>query len=279
MSQITVNGRTKLYGIVGNPVDHSFSPLMHSVAFQKIGYNAVYLPFPIEENRLGRLLEAFRLIGVLGFNVTIPFKEKIVPYLDRLSPAANTLQSVNTVVRVDDLWVGDSTDGSGFVRSLEETNVEITDQSVLLIGAGGSARAIAYALAEKKIKRLQIVNRTKEKAEAMKNMLGSSYPRIQVNISQEIRESFDILINCTSVGTKEGASPVSEEEMCRCRQIIDIIYNPLQTTLLKKAGKKGLSWQNGLGMLLYQGVEAFEIWTGRHAPVDTMKNILFNSFD
>ena len=274
MPGISINGRTRLYGIIGNPVRHSFSPAMHSAAFQEIGYNAVYLPFPLEENQLDHLLDAFRLVGVLGFNVTIPFKEKIIPFLDGLSPSAYLLQSVNTVARENGRWIGYSTDGGGFVRSLKAAEMEMEDKAVVVIGAGGAARAIVYALAEEKIAWLQIVNRTAKKSEALRSMLHNTHPWLQVDISPKMRDSFDILINCTSVGMEDSSSPVSDDVIDRCRQVVDIVYSPPQTTLLKKAESRGMPRQNGLEMLLYQGVEAFEIWTGQTAPIEKMRKTL-----
>ncbi len=277
-SSISIDGKTKLYGIIGYPVSHSFSPRMHTTAFCEINYNAVYLPFPIKESKLGQLLDAFEMTGVLGFNVTVPYKEKIIPFLDELSPAARVLQTVNTVKFEDHKWKGFTTDGAGFTRSLKEARISLRGKTVLMVGAGGAAKAIAYALANKNVELLHILNRTEEKSNIIKNMLQKTFPSVEISISSEPRYSFDILINCTSVGMSSEECPVADKIIRNSRYIADIIYSPLQTTLLKKAKHFNIPCQNGLGMLLHQGAKAFEIWTQHPAPLEKMKETLLKSF-
>ncbi len=279
MTCISIDGKTEIYGIVGNPVDHSFSPKMQTLAFQAIGENTVYLPFPTEEKQLPRLLEAFRLIGVRGFNVTVPFKEKIVPFLDRLSREAEILGSVNTVVGTDEGWKGYSTDGSGFVRSLSEAGVSLAGKSVVLVGAGGGARSIALSLASSGVGELHILNRTLSKAEKIAGMAFKVNSGLSVSTVLEPQKRYDILINSTSVGMHDRKSPVPDSLIDVSAMVVDIIYNPPQTLLLQKAVQKGIPCNNGLDMLLYQGVEAFEIWTGKKAPVETMKTSLLDSIE
>lgn len=276
MPGISINGRTKLYGIIGNPVKHSFSPGMQSLAFQHLGINAVYLPFRILEEQLPRLLDAFDLTGVKGFNITIPYKEKIIPFLDLLSDEAAVLQSVNTVVRTDEGWKGYSTDGRGLVRSLEAAKVAVEGKKITIVGAGGAARAIALSLLKAGVSGLMICNRTRSRAQKLADLLNSHSSGISVATAESVQPG-DILINATSVGMETNDSPVPGDLLTECGMVVDIIYNPAQTTLLQQAAELSIPSMNGIDMLLYQGVEAFEIWTGKAAPVETMRQSLVSS--
>ena len=279
MNQVTIDGHTTKYGIIGNPVSHTLSPTMHTLAFQEIGINAVYLPFEITENKLPNLLQAFELLGVKGFNVTVPFKSKIIPFLDQISQEAKTLQSVNTVKTINGSWHGFSTDGAGLIRSLDEKNINLKRKDVLLLGAGGAAAAIAYSFMKAGVSSLHILNRTQSKADNIIKMLQPCFP--DGNFSSErnlVDKKFEILINSTSVGMKEDVSPVDPDIVSMCNNVVDIIYSPLKTRLMKIADSLNIQNFNGLGMLLYQGVEAFEIWSGQKAPIKKMKETLFNAF-
>lgn len=250
---------------------------MHTAAFQKLGINAVYLPFLITEEQLPQLLNAFSITGVQGFNITLPFKEKIVPFLDLLSNEAEMLQSVNTVVRTDSGWKGYSTDGSGFVRSLSAAKIDILSKKILIVGAGGAARSVAVSLAIAGASDFVIYNRTESKAEALSGLLQRVSPEISVRVAPLEDCAADIVINTTSVGMSDGKCPVPDEIIFGSKQIVDIIYNPAVTTLLKKAADKSIPNINGLDMLLYQGIEAFELWTGTQAPLEIMRNSLIGS--
>lgn len=279
MVQIKIDGHSHKYGIIGNPVTHTLSPNMHTQAFQEIGINAVYLPFEISEKQLSNLLNAFDLLDIKGFNVTVPFKTKILPFLDQLSAEAKILQSVNTVKKINGNWHGYSTDGAGLVRSLADMNFQIKNKKVLLLGAGGSATAIAYALMNSGASLLQVHNRTLSKAENLINMIQPHFPDGKLSIAPKPMDfKFDLLINATSVGLNEDISPVNSQTVSLCDNVVDIIYSPLQTQLMKIAESLNIRNSNGLGMLLYQGVEAFEIWTEKQAPVKKMKETLFKSF-
>lgn len=277
MATILIDGKTKLYGVIGNPVKHSFSPGMHSLAFQELGINAVYLPFLIVEEQLPQLLNAFNISGVQGFNITLPFKERIVPFLDSLSDEAEMLQSVNTVTRTDEGWKGYNTDGSGFIRSLVAANIHISGQKVLIVGAGGAARAIAVSMALAGVSEIALMNRTRSKAEDLSTLLYQIAPEIQVRMDSLQKFESDIIVNATSVGMSDGTCPVPDECLEGCQLVVDIIYNPAETTLLKRAAELSIPHMNGLDMLLYQGIEAFEIWTCRKAPVEIMRQSLVAS--
>lgn len=277
LSCISIDGETKLYGVIGNPVAHSFSPRMHSLAFQELGINAVYLPFLINEAQLPQLLNAFSITGVQGFNVTLPFKEKIVPFLDSLSDEAEMLQSVNTVFRNNDGWKGYSTDGIGFTRSLNAAGIKTNGKKILMTGAGGAARAIAVSLALAGVSELVILNRTQWKADRLAELLRRVVSAVQVSTTLPADLDMDIVINTTSVGMHDDGCPLPDEVIKKSRLVIDIIYNPSQTGLLKKAATWSIATMNGIDMLLYQGVESFEIWTGQKAPVEIMRQSLMAS--
>lgn len=252
---------------------------MHSTAFQAINYNAVYLPFHIQPEQLPQLLSSFQVTGVQGFNVTVPYKEKIIPHLDWISPQAQLLGSVNTVVYQDGQWKGYTTDGNGFIRSLEAEGISLKEKHITMLGAGGSAKSIAVALLEKDIGSLTIHNRTQNKADKLISILKKFPGNISLSSKLEDHQSIDVLINTTSVGMLNDQLPVSPEVIKKSDFIVDIIYNPPKTSLLKLAESNGKKTQNGLGMLLYQGVEAFEIWTQKAAPVETMKRALLDSIN
>ncbi len=273
--KISVDGMTKIYGIIGDPVSHSFSPLMQTMGMQAINENAVYLPFLTEKERLGDLLKAFEEINLQGFNVTVPFKSDIIPYLDEIDPAARVLGSVNTVIHTRKGWKGYSTDGAGFVRGLQVKEFDPKGKKVALLGAGGSAKAVAYALCEAEISHLDIINRTKANSEALMDLLGSHFPNITISTVEDLLH-YDLLVNTTSVGMREGDCLASHDLIKSADFVCDIIYNPIKTDLLKKAEAMGKETQNGMLMLLYQGVLALEIWTKKTAPVKVMAKVLKN---
>lgn len=277
MTGLSIDGRTKIYGVIGNPVEHSFSPGMHTIALQELGINAVYLPFLISEDQLPHLLDAFSLTRVQGFNITLPFKEKIIPFLDSLSEEAKMLQSVNTVKKTDGGWRGYNTDGSGFIRSLAASDISVSGKNILIMGAGGAAKSIAISIAMAGAYEITILNRTQDKANALATMISQISSSTQVSTSTPRAHKIDIAINATSMGMKDDRSPLADDLIKRSKQIIDIIYNPAQTTLLKKAAALSIPCMNGMDMLLYQGVEAFEIWTDQKAPAELMRKSLMAS--
>lgn len=274
-----MDGKTKLFGIIGNPVTHSFSPAMHTAAFQAVGINAVYLPFQISESFLPDCILSFRELHVLGFNVTVPYKEAVMPFLDVISEEARLIGAVNTVVYNGNQWIGYNTDGLGFVQSLKEKTGSIQGNQVTLLGAGGSARSIAYSLLKENVDRLTIWNRTQEKAEQLIEELQNLFPDADIRYINNLEsESTGILINTTSVGMDGKSSPLdSSVSLQACKLTADIIYNPSRTPLLRSAEKAGIPVLNGIGMLLYQGTAAFEIFTGTQAPVEVMRKSLLDS--
>lgn len=277
MTEIQINGRTAFYGIIGNPIAHSFSPAMQTAALQSVGENAVYLPFQPEESQLESFLKSFDLIGLKGFNVTVPYKEKIIPFLQEISEEAKLLGSVNTVVKTANGWKGYTTDGAGLVQSLVEQIKDIKGKNFLLLGAGGAAKAIALELVKAGAESLTINNRTQEKANELKKIIEAYRPGFCISINPATPEKYDCMINCTSVGMKDDSIPTNESFISASKFIVDIIYNPAETALLKKAKELGIPTANGIGMLLYQGVKAFKIWTDKKAPVQLMERELLAS--
>ena len=287
----TITGKTKLTGLLGEPVSHSISPLMHNFSFQKLDLDYVYLCFQINEQTLEEAVKGLRVLDVKGFNLTMPNKNKILSYLDTLSPAARLIGAVNTVENKNGVFIGHNTDGIGFMQSVKEQNIDMKNQTMTLLGIGGAATAICAQAALDGVSNIHIFSRPNS----------SHLPRIKSlkeNLEQEtsckifIHNLFDkqelktsvkdscLLINATSV----GMSPHTEDCLVEDNSIFhkhlavaDIIYNPWGTTLLAKAKAEGCKGFNGYSMLLYQGAEAFRIWTGKEMPVELVKEYLKQS--
>lgn len=279
----------RMIGLLGHPVGHSHSPRMHNAAFQTLNLPYVYQAFDVLPQHLAEAVRGMRALGFRGFNVTIPHKVAVMSLIDELSSEATGIGAVNTVVIDDDgKLYGTNTDGSGYVRSLkEETAISLRGARVVLLGAGGAARAIAYSLLKEGIAALSIANRNRERAEQLaarlKDVFAQGYGRNGVAITVGALDDVsrwlpdaDLLVNTTSVGMHphEEAAPMPTEWLQRLPQsavVSDLIYNPLKTRLLRAAEGYGLRIHGGLGMFLYQGAEAFRLWTGQEAPLDVMR--------
>ncbi|MFK2824440.1 shikimate dehydrogenase [Bacillus sp. B190/17] len=269
----------KLFGVIGDPIAHSMSPLMHNDAFGRLGIDGYYQPFHVKPDDLEAAVRGMKAIGVQGFNVTIPHKSAIIPLLDQVDPLARAIGAVNTVVREQNGWTGYNTDGMGFVRGLREAYGEpLEDKRVLLIGAGGAARAIYYTLASENVNQIDIANRTLEKASVLVD--NCPYPvASKVQTTDEAAKQldvYDIVIQTTSIGMTPliEESPLSMANMKPGAFVSDIIYNPLETKILKDAEERGARIQNGLKMFVYQGALAFEKWTGQTPDIDSMEEIV-----
>lgn len=271
---ITITGATETFGIVGNPVRHSLSPAMHNAAFAALGMNCVYVPLPVTDLRKG--LEGLKALGFRGVSVTIPHKKDIVRYVDVLDPVAARIGAVNTLVIgsreevADRLVYGYNTDWVGANRALLEKR-ELKGARVLVLGAGGSARAIGYGLLEAGAE-IVLSNRTVARGQDLANQLGCKF----CSSDQLGKVEADVLINTTSVGMApaDDKSPVDQKLLDKFSVVMDIVYAPLATRLLREAAASGCEVIDGLAMLLYQGVAQFELWTGRSAPVEVMQNVL-----
>ncbi|MDI6781179.1 MAG: shikimate dehydrogenase [bacterium] len=274
-----INGQTSVVGIIGDPVNHSRSPQMHNAAFNHLNLNMVYVPFHVRQESLGQAIKGMKALGMVGLNVTVPHKIEVMKYLDEISPAAGIIGAVNTIYVHDNRLIGDNTDGHGFVRALaEDEGISITGKNVVILGSGGSARAIGYALLKNGASRLIFCNRTASRAEKMAESFQTPGVFVAgmgiIDSMVEITQS-DILINTTSVGMKQDEPLLINPAWIKKGQIVcDIIYSPLQTLLLQEAEKRGARVINGLGMLVHQGALSFEIWTEHSAPVEVMRKVL-----
>lgn len=266
----------KLYGIIGDPVRQSLSPQMHNQEFEKLGINAYYHPFRITEEDLSAGIRGMKVLGVQGFNVTVPHKVAVMPLLDEIDPLAQKIGAVNTVVRQNDKFVGHNTDGLGFVRALQMAwKEDLADEQALIIGAGGAAQAIYFSLLSAGVKHVDVCNRTVEKAEQMtKSNAGSR--SLSLEGAEKEMGNYSLVIQTTSIGmaSTAGKSPVSLDRLTAGSFVSDIIYNPGQTAFLKQAAQKGAKTQNGVGMLVHQGVLAFEKWTGAIPDVKRMTEVV-----
>ncbi|HID69412.1 MAG TPA: shikimate dehydrogenase [Desulfobacterales bacterium] len=263
-----INGKTLLYGIIGNPVSHSLSPAMHNAALEALGINGVYLPFPAPD--IDDAVSGIRGLGIQGTSVTIPHKEKVMALLDEIDPVAEKIGAVNTVINNKGALKGLNTDWLGATRALEE-EIDLHGTKAVILGAGGSARAIGFGLLEREAE-FVLCSRTESRGRALADELGCPW----ISLSGADNLSGDILINATSVGMQPHVenSPVPELILSRFQVVMDIVYAPLKTRLLQQAEESGCIVINGLEMLLYQGVAQFELWTGKTAPVAVMRKAL-----
>lgn len=262
--------------LLAGTASYSLSPAMHNAAFAALGLHARYDALGLSEADLPATLELLRGPDFYGANVTLPHKLAVLPLLDALSDAAQVVGAVNTIVNRDGVLEGHNTDASGFLRALKEDGgYDPAGREVVMLGAGGSARAVAYALLRAGVERLSVHNRTPEKAQALSAAF-SPYGVIEAVADELLAtrvERSALLVNTTSVGLageQEGWSPLPEGALPR-ELVCDIIYRPARTKLLSDAAAGGLGVQNGLPMLVYQGAEAFALWTGARAPVTVMK--------
>lgn len=277
-----ISGKTRLIGIFGWPVEHSRSPLFQNAAFEALGLDYCYVPLPVRPKDLGDAVRGFRAMNFAGANVTIPHKEQIIPFLDELAPSAVLTGAVNTIEVRDGKLIGHNTDGEGFVRSLNEAGIGVEGRRCLMIGAGGAAKGVAVALAKAGISRISIANRNPDRAVALSMLLEEHFPAVtsesipldDAEVGKAAADS-DILIQTTSLGMKpDDPLPVPESSLRPGLTVCDLIYSPPSTLLIENASAAGAKTLGGLGMLLHQGAIAFEIWTGRNAPVAVMRNVL-----
>ncbi|WP_298270921.1 shikimate dehydrogenase [Geobacter sp.] len=275
-----ISGKTKILGIIGWPVDHSLSPLMQNAALEEMGLDYAYVPFAVREEGLGDAVRGMRALGVVGFNVTIPHKSAVIPYLDRLSHDAALIGAVNTVKREGADLVGYNTDGVGFLKSLrEDLGVDPAGANILLLGAGGAARSALVALCQADAARIVIANRSVERGEALAEEFRRHFAGTQIaaiglglpSVADEIQK-IDLLVNTTSVGMKGTSFETLDLSLLSPQSsLYDMVYSPWETPLIKDALHRGLRCANGIGMLVAQGERAFEIWTGSVPPSGVMK--------
>ncbi|WP_147532430.1 shikimate dehydrogenase [Bacillus marasmi] len=265
----------KLFGVIGDPIAHSMSPLMHNDLFQLYQLDAHYFPFHVKKENLADAIKGLKVLGVSGFNVTVPHKVDIIPLLDEIDPLAKAIGAVNTVVNVDGKLIGYNTDGNGYVRALTNYVHHIEDKRMLMIGAGGAARGLFFSLASAGVKRLDVANRTVEKADALIEECPYEVKANSLSLkdAELALAEYDCVIQTTSIGMapKTDELPINLERLKAGAFVSDIIYNPLETRLLTEAKERKASIQNGLDMFVYQGALAFELWTGIFPDTERMR--------
>ncbi len=273
-----------LLGVMGDPIAHSKSPAMHNIALEAAALPGMYVPLHVKPEHLAEAVTGALALGFSGFNVTIPHKVAIMELLDELDESAVQCGAVNTVVIRDGRTKGYNTDGIGYVRSLKEETGELSGKIVTVLGAGGAARGIIYALLKEKVASVTVVNRTLSKADELLNLLNGSQTTLKSATYDELQACLpetDILINTTSVGMHPDvdATPVEAALIPEGIIVSDLIYNPLETRLLREAKARGCKVVGGLGMFVYQGAYAFEYWTGVDAPVSLMHSAVLEAFN
>ncbi len=274
--------KLKILGVIGDPISHSLSPLMQNAALAHLKLPYLYMPFHVPSKDLKSFFKSLHQKNLAGFNVTIPHKQAVLAFLDSMSPDAKMIGAVNTIVVKGKKIKGFNTDGDGYLLSLKrEAQFSPKNKSVLLLGAGGAARAIAVSLGMQKAKSVTILNRTENTAQALATEMQEKFPHTFFladrfdNFQKVDWRNIDLLINATSMGMKKNTLPkLPLAQLPKSALVSDIVYNPRNTNLLKQARKLGLSTHEGWGMLLYQGALAFEHFTGKKAPVAVMKKNL-----
>lgn len=277
---ILIDSKTKLVGLIGHPIDHSFSPIMHNAAIKDLKINYGYFAFDVSEENLKDVVTGAKALNFRGFNVTIPHKVNIMKYLDEIDCDAEVIGAVNTVKIENGKAIGYNTDGIGVKKALEEKTGILINKNILIIGSGGASRAVSFELA--KDNNLTIVNRNIEKAENLSKEISKklkkenplNYGGLDINI-----ENFDIIINTTPVGmypNTEVDPVIPLHNIKKDAVVMDLIYNPLEPVFLKEAKKYGAKTINGIGMLVYQGAVSFEIWTGIKPDIFVMKKSIIS---
>jgi shikimate dehydrogenase len=286
----TIDYNTKIVGVIGHPIKHSYSPFMHNLAFQLKNLNYIYLPFDVPQSSLKDALKSMNVLGIRGFNVTLPHKEKIIQFMDHVSEEASTVGSVNTVVNEGNQLFGYNTDINGIVETLNPYKERIHKSTVSVIGAGGVARSVLFALIRNfKVEKINIINRTEEKAEAIKDYFkekmhfdGIKTYELMPKENVEVYQNSDVIINTTSVGmfpNIEDTSTDIAESFTESQIVFDLIYNPIKTKFLQLAESKNATILDGLKMFVVQGAKAFELWTGEQMDDEHIYNELLKTLN
>ncbi|MFX0032963.1 MAG: shikimate dehydrogenase [Candidatus Hodarchaeota archaeon] len=270
--------QTKILGVIGHPIEHSMSPIMHNAAIQDLRLNYVYIAFDIHPNTLKKAIKGIKTLNIKGVNVTLPHKERIIKFVDVLDDIAQKIKTINTIKNEDGILKGRNTDVEGAKKALLDAGCKIAGKQVLLLGAGGAAKAISYAIASE-VEKIIIINRTKDRAKRLVNDLKNeiefdieSKEYTDAIIREEINSS-DILINTTPIGMfpNKEISPISKNYLHNRLFVFDVIYNPLETQLLRDSKEIGCRILGGLDMLVNQGALAFEWWTNKKPNIELMK--------
>ena len=283
---MSITGKTRVCGVIGDPIEHSLSPIMHNAAFNSLNLGYVFLAFKVKSAEVGNAINGMRALGIVGLNVTMPHKKTVISHLDEIDQTAKFLNAVNTIHNKNGKLLGFNTDGVGALKALKENGANPAGKKVLLLGSGGAARAIAYALAQE-ADELVVLNRIVEQAKELASLLNRTFSKKVVADSltpsaiQENLQGCDILVNATSVGMKPNSnqSVIAPEWLKPNLAVMDIVYDPMETKLAKDAKSAGSKVVSGVEMLIYQGAASFEIWTGKSAPVEVMRKAALDHFN
>ena len=271
---------TKTYALIGDPIDHSLSPNIHNAAFIELGLDCTYIAYRIPKGELEEGLEGLKKIKISGFNVTIPHKVEMMKYLDSVDEDCSIIGAANTVSNIDGKFKGFNTDMDGFLEPIKRRNISIKNSKILLLGAGGAARAIVAGLAKESVGSITIANRTKDHAISLTKFA----QKIGVDASpislDELDETtvYNFIVNATSIGLKNEPSPIHKKAINQKTVVYDIVYMPIQTDLIKKSKEMKATVIYGYEMLLGQATRAFEIWHNIKAPYETMKKAMLGVF-
>ena len=277
-----IDGYTRLAAVVANPIKHSISPFIHNRAFEATNTNGVYLAWEVEATDLAETVANIRRYQMFGINLSMPYKEQVIPYLDQLSEEARLIGAVNTVVNRDGTLIGYNTDGKGFFKSLP--SFKISGKRMVLLGAGGAAKAILAQAILDRVSQISVfvrsssMEKTRPYLEKIQNATGFRVDLFALEDVQNLQDSItqaDLLVNATSVGMDGSSQPIPTSIVLPEKLLVaDVIYQPFETPFLKWAKEQGNQSINGLGMLLYQAAEAFELWAGKEMPTDQIWELL-----
>ncbi len=276
---LQVSGKTKIFGLIGDPVQHSLSPKMHNAAFQHLKLDSIYIAFRVKAEDLSDAVKGFRAVSIKGFNVTAPHKETVIPLLDQLSEEAKAIGAVNTVKNEKGILTGYNTDGVGFTRYIkEQLNFKLQGKKIVMVGLGGAAKSIAYFLCKENVKSMIISNRDSHKALKYSRLLQEKFETTVTGIPLEDQVLNTFIKNCDLLiyglpmdVVSKGKWVINPEVFPSNMLLFDLRYHPRETPIMKLAREKGLSSYNGEGMLLYQGIQAFQIFTGHEPSEKIMK--------
>ncbi|GAJ26479.1 shikimate/quinate 5-dehydrogenase [Liquorilactobacillus sucicola DSM 21376 = JCM 15457] len=283
-----IDGHTELYGFIAYPAKHSHSPAMYNCSFRYYDMNACYLAFEVAPDKLSDAVLGIKSLGIRGINLSMPFKKEIIPFLDGITPEAQLVKAVNTVKNENGRLIGETTDGAGLFEDLQAHGWNLKGKKVTILGAGGAGRSIIAAASKYGVSKVNIFKRPNATYTRLQEWVAAVaaksktefnvYPYSDSKRMRAVLKQSDILINATNVGMTEQKLPFEEDmlESLSARQLVyDIIYQPAETVLLKRAKEHGCQVCNGFGMLLWQGALAFEFWTGKKMPVEEVKKILY----
>lgn len=289
-TQNKFNHSTKIIGVIGHPVKHSFSPLMFNISFELNGLNYIYLPFDVPAQNLKEAVKGMIALGITGFNITLPHKEKIIQYLSDVSEEASVVGAVNTVVNENGTLHGYNTDVHGIIETLNPYKDEIAGSEVTVVGSGGAARSAIYSIIRHfKIEKINIINRTVQTAESLKEYFSAKMLFDNIKVYElippdvvDVMKSSKLVVNATAVGMspeEDDSVTFIEDSFTKEQIVFDIVYNPLKTKFLEIAESKGATILNGLKMFVEQGSKSYELWTGETMPVEKIYKTLNSYLD